>query len=185
MLFFVLQAVDVENMHVLHHYDVHKLCNLIPGSDKWQVSQFLLNWKLWTRDKYIYRHQAVFEWAWGDNAIRRKTIILDCCFFSEIPRPPTGWTWVFPKMLGFSPQIIPCLIGFFHDFHHPFWGKIPYFWKWPLYSKTRAINSMGFQVTVDPGNNWTPAFQRRRSSPCRWHLGLTDDSSLTQYIDIP
>ena len=32
------------------------------------------------------------------------------------------------------PQIIPCLIGFSHYFHHPFWGNYcyhPYFWKQP------------------------------------------------------
>ena len=31
--------------------------------------------------------------------------------------------WVFPKIRGFH-QIIHGLIGFFHDFHHPFWGTL-------------------------------------------------------------
>ena len=31
------------------------------------------------------------------------------------------FTWVFPKIGVFTPQIIP-LIGVFHYFHHPFWG---------------------------------------------------------------
>jgi len=29
---------------------------------------------------------------------------------------------------GFSPHIIPFLLGVFHDFHHPFWGFSPHFW---------------------------------------------------------
>jgi len=31
---------------------------------------------------------------------------------------------------GFSPQIIN-FHRVFHDFHHPFWGLYPYFWKHP------------------------------------------------------
>ena len=40
---------------------------------------------------------------------------------------------------GFSPQIIHILIGFFHYFHHPFWGKIPYFWKHPYRLDEKCI----------------------------------------------
>ena len=33
---------------------------------------------------------------------------------------------------GFTPPNHPILIGFFHDFHHPFWELgSPYFWKYP------------------------------------------------------
>ena len=35
--------------------------------------------------------------------------------------------WVSSKNNGFSPES-SILIGVFHDFHPPFWGKIPYFW---------------------------------------------------------
>ena len=45
-------------------------------------------------------------------------------------QPTSPPLWVFPKIMGF-PQIIHGLIGVFHDFHPPFWGKIPYFWKHP------------------------------------------------------
>ena len=37
----------------------------------------------------------------------------------------------FPKIGGFSPQIIHEKIRDFHYFHHPFWGFYPYFWKHP------------------------------------------------------
>ena len=39
--------------------------------------------------------------------------------------------WVFPKIVGKLPPNHPWINRVFHDFHHPFWGKIPYFWKHP------------------------------------------------------
>ena len=36
-----------------------------------------------------------------------------------------------PKIGFFTPQIIPFVHRDFHYFHHPFWGKTPYFWKHP------------------------------------------------------
>ena len=41
--------------------------------------------------------------------------------------------WMFPKIVGFSPQIIHFFFRVLHDFHHPFWGKTPYFWKHPFF----------------------------------------------------
>ena len=35
--------------------------------------------------------------------------------------------WMFPKTVGFPPEIIQ-FNRVFHYFHHPFWGKHPYFW---------------------------------------------------------
>ena len=35
--------------------------------------------------------------------------------------------WLFPKIVGFPPKS-SIFIGFFHYFHHPFWGFYPYFW---------------------------------------------------------
>ena len=118
-----------EYMHALHHYDVHKLCIFFPGSDKWEVSQFLLNWKLWTRDKCIYRHQAVFEWAAGDNAIRRKTSYF--WWFNRNPKATHRLDVGVSENGGFPPQIIPCRNRVFHHFHHPFWGKISIFLETP------------------------------------------------------
>ena len=39
-------------------------------------------------------------------------------------------TWVFPKTVVFTPQIMN-FNRVFHYFHHPFWGFSPYFWKHP------------------------------------------------------
>ena len=38
--------------------------------------------------------------------------------------------WMFPKIVGFPTQIIN-FNRVFHDFHHPFWGPAPIFWKQP------------------------------------------------------
>ena len=40
--------------------------------------------------------------------------------------------WMFPKIMGFPPQIIH-FSRVFHDFHHPFWG-IPIFFETPIYN---------------------------------------------------
>ena len=46
------------------------------------------------------------------------------CRFQFEPRidKKTDMTWVFPKIVGFSPQIIPFVHRVFHYFHHTFWG---------------------------------------------------------------
>jgi len=50
----------------------------------------------------------------------------------------------FPKIGGGNPpQIIPFVHRVFHYFHHPFWGKIPYFWKHPcehMHSKKKNFS---------------------------------------------
>ena len=44
--------------------------------------------------------------------------------------------------VAFFPQIIHGLIGFFHDFHHPFWGFSPYF------GNTQLVNVTFFWIFV-------------------------------------
>ena len=44
--------------------------------------------------------------------------------------------WMFPKIVGFCPQIIHFNVVF-HYFHHPFWGT--YFWKHRNVTKGRLI----------------------------------------------
>ena len=151
--FFVLQAVDVENMHVLHHYDVHKLCNLILGSDRWEVSQFLLNWKLWTRDKCIYRHQAVFERAWGTMLTEGKHHTFDGSTKSQ-GHPPVG-CGCFRKWWENTPQIIPCLVEFSIIFTIHF--GVPLLLETPMYSKARAVNPWDFK------SPWTPPTETQPS----------------------
>ena len=36
--------------------------------------------------------------------------------------------WAFPKIMGFTLQIIHSTIGFSMIWNHPFWGTVPYFW---------------------------------------------------------
>ena len=50
--------------------------------------------------------------------------------FSNVPRNHgLGKKKVFPKMVvPPNHPFISILIGFFHYFHHPFWGVSPYFW---------------------------------------------------------
>ena len=53
--------------------------------------------------------------------------------------------WMFPKIVGFPPKS-PILIGVFHSFHHPFWGKIPFiFGSTPIYQKFKdCVMGNGF-----------------------------------------
>ena len=39
--------------------------------------------------------------------------------------------WMFPKIGGFPPKSSH-FKKVFHNFHHPFWGIYPYFWKHPF-----------------------------------------------------
>ena len=41
---------------------------------------------------------------------------------------------MFPKIVGWKPPNHPFVHKVFHDFHHPFWGFSPYFWKHPYIS---------------------------------------------------
>ena len=68
--------------------------------------------------------------------------------FEEKPRG-NGWTMM---NLGVSKNndIYPQIIHFnrvFHYVHHPFWGKIPYFWKHPSRSSTSC---QGSEYPSDP-----------------------------------
>ena len=49
------------------------------------------------------------------------------------------------KNSGFSTQIIHLLFvhRVFHDFHHPFWGFSPYFWKHPYEYTIHLYNLLG------------------------------------------
>ena len=52
--------------------------------------------------------------------------------FGSTPQPKysesVGTMWMFPKIVGFSPQIMH-FFRVFHYFHHPFWWFYHYFWK--------------------------------------------------------
>ena len=57
--------------------------------------------------------------------------------------------WMFPKIVGETPQIIH-FNSVFHYFHHPFWGFSPYFWKHPYMHP-------GKKSTVQiPASEWWP-----------------------------
>ena len=44
-----------------------------------------------------------------------------------------------------APQIIPFVHRVFHDFHHPFWGFSPYFWKHPYVTSQIFIPAKVYQ----------------------------------------
>ena len=52
-----------------------------------------------------------------------------------------GPIWVFPKMVGFPPQIIH-FNRVFHDFHHPFWGPTP------IFGNTRLTGSYDWSLAT-------------------------------------
>ena len=63
--------------------------------------------------------------------------------------------WIFPKIVGFPPKS-SILTGFFHYFHHPFWGY-PKFLETPI--------QLAFWMSSPPKKRW------QITQGARWSLG--------------
>ena len=66
------------------------------------------------------------------------------------------------QKLCFFPPNHPWINRVFHDFHHPFWGLSPYFWKQPYFSNC-ILQVLGFQkswpfLLFKNGNKKSPFF---------------------------
>ncbi len=71
---------------------------------------------------------------------------------------------MFPKIRGKPPKS-SILIGFFHYFHHPFWGKYhPYFW-------------IDTHLTTPPTSTL--------ETPCRWAVSPHPTRSPSTTADVP
>ena len=70
-------------------------------------------------------------------------------------------TWMFPKIV--VPPNHPMFNRVFHYFHHPFWGKIPYFWKAPTSTsccvclKNMSLETLSIAGVQAPLGFWDPA----------------------------
>ena len=62
--------------------------------------------------------------------------------------------WMFPKIVGFPPEIIHEFKRVFHDFHHPTLGGKPYFLETPIWCTSKPNNNM----PLGPSNIgvWSP-----------------------------
>ena len=73
---------------------------------------FFRKWTLW---------RCISYWTWGYYGYSIAAMLV-CQMVAK--------NLYVSKKKGLLPPKSSILIGFFHDFHHPFWGsKSPYFWK--------------------------------------------------------
>ena len=83
-------------------------------------------WILWVKNHPLETHGLFSNWlepvALASAALdfSKKTAEIRAVFS---PGKQYGSIWVFPKMVGFFPQIIH-FNRVFHYFHHPFWGHM-------------------------------------------------------------
>ena len=86
--------------------------------------------------------------------------------------------WGFPKIVGFPPKS-SILIGVFHYFHHPFWGKHPYFWKHPSVffffsdpppKKSHPVGEDNWQSISESLRTWGETVTKAVSDPTNYTI---------------